>query len=136
MRTIKSLLILAALLVGCFTAPAQAQVYCDQSAFYDASTNGATQMVAAPGTNARIFMCGYVVFTGASATNVAIVYGTGTNCATGQTKITPAWQLPANGGLAENNANYVGLLIPAANAICVLTSAGNAVQARISYKIF
>lgn len=123
-------------LLFAIAAPAHAQVYCDQTALYDASTNGATQVIAAPGVNARIWICGYVVFTGSSATNVGLVYGTGTNCATGQVKLTPAWQLPANGGIAENNGNFVGLLVPAAQAVCVNASAGNPVQARISYRVF
>lgn len=117
-------------------APAHAQVYCDQTALYDASTNGATQVIAAPGVNARIWICGYVVFTGSSATNVGLVYGTGTNCGTGQTKLTPAWQLPANFGLPDNSSNFAGLMAPPAQAVCVNTSAGNPVQARISYRVF
>jgi hypothetical protein len=137
MRHIKSLLVLAAVLVGGFAAPAAAQTYCDQTAFYDASTSGATQIVAAPSSaNGRIFVCGYVVFTGSTATNVGLVYGTGTNCATNLTKITPAWQLPANGGIAENNPVWVGIRLPAGAALCINTSAGNAVQARVSYLVF
>lgn len=127
---------IAAFLLVALAGIAQAQTYCDQSAFYDASTSGATEMVAAPAGNGRIFVCGYVVYAAGSATNVGLVYGTGTNCATNLTKITPAWPLGANGGLAENNANWVGILIPAGKALCVNTSAGNAVAARISFKLF
>src|SRR6185437_13159894 len=62
---------------------------CDGYAFYDASTNGATQLVALS-AGKTIFVCGYT-FTSSSTTanTVKLVYGTGTNCATGQTAMTP-----------------------------------------------
>lgn len=107
---------------------------CYASAIYDASTNGATQLVAAV-TGQAVYICGYTLFAGGTA-NVSLVYGTGSNCATGQTKITPAFQLVAQTGLADSSPFWRGLLAPASQALCLLTSAGVAVQATVYYSQF
>src|SRR5215468_6838706 len=67
-------------------------IACSRSVFYDTNANGATQLVAAGST---IYICGYKIATN-NAMNLGLVFGTGTNCATGQTKITPAYVFAAN----------------------------------------
>lgn len=131
------------LLALCLLAvPAKAQqrligqaVVCDKSAVYDASSSGATQLVAAS-AGKTIHICGFSFFVGATATNVSLVYGTGAACITGQIALTPAYQIPANGGVVDESP--FGNSMPAAqsNAVCVKTSAGNAVQALVRYSVF
>jgi hypothetical protein len=131
------LFLLAALGLLLLAAPVKAQsgpVYCNQSAIYDASTNGATQMVAAPGGSAKVLICGYTLFGGGTA-SVSLVSGTGTNCATGQAAITPAFSMIAQAKVDDPSPNFRGLLAPPATAVCLKTSAGVAVQAIVYYAI-
>jgi hypothetical protein len=117
-------------------AQAGKPIYCTASAFYDASDSGNIQVVPAPSqSSGAIYICSYALMAGTNAVNVGLTYGTGTNCGTGNTKVTPAWQLAANGGIVEPIANFNGLYLPIQKALCVTSSAGQAHQARISYAV-
>lgn len=107
-------------------------IHCDNTAIYDASTNGSTQLVALTSSQ-TIYVCGYSFGVGGTATNVKLVYGTGSNCATGATNITPAYQLAANGGIVDRAPYYNGMKTAASNALCINASAANAVQAVVYY---
>jgi hypothetical protein len=139
-RVLSALVFCVALLLTAGTAWAQStsiQRSCGGAAFYDASTSGATQIVPAPAGNQTragntIFICGFTI--GASAAvNVGLVYGTGTNCGTGTTKITPAFQFIAAGFLVDDPGNFNGLSVPAGNNLCINASGAVAVQAIIYY---
>lgn len=110
-------------------------IQCDSVATYDASTTGSTQMVALA-SGQTIYVCGYAITTGGTATNVKLVYGTGSNCATGSTNLTPAYQLVANGGIVDRAPFWGGMKTASANALCVNASAANAVQATVYYAQF
>jgi hypothetical protein len=129
---ILSLFVALALLpsVGRAAAPFFGQ--CNSSALYDASTNGATQIVALA-AGKRIMVCGFSFMVGATATNVSLVYGTGANCATDQVALTPAFQIGVNGGIVNEAPVWNGLATPAGKALCIKTSAGNAVQGLVKY---
>ena len=111
---------------------------CDNTAIYDASTNGATQLVALT-SGKTIYVCGYQFSTSSSsAVSVSLVYGTGSNCATGQTKITPAYPLQAASstgpiGLVIMTPGFTGLKTAASNALCINTNAAVSVQAIVWY---
>ena len=109
-------------------------IACNASAIYDASTNGATQLVALS-AGKKIYVCGYTIFS-AGTVNVSLQYGTGTACATGATNILPAWELTAQTGVADSSPYYRGLAAIASNELCILTSAGVAVQAVVYYTQF
>lgn len=110
----------------------QGLIQCDSTAIYDASTNGSTELVAL--TSGRtIYVCGYAFSVGGTATNVKLIYGTGTACATGPNNMTPAYQIAANGGMVDRAAFAQGLKTASANALCINTSAGNAVQGIVYY---
>jgi hypothetical protein len=105
-------------------------------AFYDASTSGATQLVALS-SGKIIYVCSYS-FSSSSATanTLKLVYGTGSNCATGQTAITPGMVLQAaasTGPIGKVNPNSAGLQTIASNELCLLTNAAQAAQAEVSY---
>jgi len=81
-----------------------------------ATTVGTTQLVSANAGQAI-----YVTeanWTTAVAGNVQFVYGTGTNCGTGQHPVTGVYTFAAANGLADS----VFWVIPAGNALCVITS--------------
>jgi hypothetical protein len=110
------------------------QLTCSKTAFYDASTNGLTKIITAATTGSdRIYICGYTVNVGAAAVNVALKYGTGTNCATNTTSLTPTWVLPIAGQLIEQHDIWTGLVVPLQTDLCVFTSAGQAAQVQVYY---
>jgi hypothetical protein len=107
---------------------------CGKSVIYDASTNGATRLVVSTGT--AIFVCGFNFASSSGAVNVSLIYGTGTNCGTGTTKITPAYQwgtVTGISGIADNSSVFRGLEAPPGNDLCINTTAGSAVQAIVYY---
>lgn len=107
------------------------QIGCGSSIVYDASTNGATQLVALS-AGQKIYVCGYSILA-AGTVNVELDYGTGTACATGNNKMTPAYQLTAQVGIVDGSPIYRGLSTAASNELCLKTSAGVAVQAVVYY---
>jgi hypothetical protein len=107
-------------------------IACDKYAIYDASTSGDTQIIAASGSTA-IYVCSYTMGVGATATNVKLDYGTGSNCVTGTTALTPAGQFIANGGKVISSPFWNGLKTPASQALCVNASAANPVQVEVWY---
>lgn len=112
-----------------------AVIGCDTHAFYDASDNGKKTVVA--GVSAKkIYVCGYILATGGTATNLSLTSGTGSDCVTTSTAITPAFQLVANDRVGANSAFWNGLITLAnADNLCVNASAGNAHQVEIWYTV-
>lgn len=110
-------------------------ISCDNFIVYDASTSGSTQLVALS-SGKTIYVCGYSIGVGATATNVKLIYGTGSACASGTTSLTPAYQLAANGGVTDRAPFYNGMKTAASNELCINASAGNAVQAVVYYAQF
>lgn len=143
MRSILTLALLVMTLVvttfgqqGNTTADPCGSAYAKSYAFYDASTNGATQLVALS-SGKTIYVCSYS-FTSSSTTanTLKLVYGTGTNCATGQTAMTPGYVLQAaasTGPIGKVSPNSAGLQTAASNALCVLTNAAQPAQVEVSY---
>lgn len=109
---------------------------CDLHAIYDASDNGSIELIAAV-SGRTVYICGFIMSTGGTATNLKLVDGTGTNCATGTpVNLTPAYQLVANDKIGANAAFWNGLKATGTNrAVCVNASAGNAHQAEVWYTI-
>jgi hypothetical protein len=103
---------------------------CNKAAIYDSSNSGATQMIAAG--QGPVLICGYSIFAGGTV-SAGFVYGTGTNCATNQTSITPAYQLIAQTGMVDDSVFFRGLTAPSGKAVCLNTNSGVAVQAIIYY---
>src|SRR5438105_3999137 len=80
---------------------------CNQSAPYDASTNGSTKLVTGV-AGKRTYVCGFNLFA-AGTVSVQLVYGTGGTCGTGTTAITPAFQFTAQTGDVDHLPVYTGL---------------------------
>lgn len=108
-------------------------VTCESTATYDASTSGRTQLVAISGST-TIYVCGYEIMVGGTATNVGLQRGTGSACGTGTASLTPAWQFAVNGGKVSPFPTH-GYLFKtnSGDALCVNTSGANAVQAQVYY---
>ena len=97
---------------------------CTQSAQINVTAAATTQVVALSASTV-IRVCS-IVLTMSAAGTAQIVYGTGTNCATGLTAITPAMPL-ATGTPLELSAPTGGSLFrgAAGNALCVAAVTGN-----------
>jgi hypothetical protein len=124
-------LLLGLLLALACLAPAHAQINCRQTVLYDASTNGSTKLITGVST-ANVRICGFNIWAGGTAT-VKLVTGTGTNCATNEAAITPAYSLTTQTGVADSAGVWRGLLAASGLDVCIKTSAGVAVQAQLYY---
>lgn len=132
-------LALGALLAGCSVlikgVPAHAQVggpiYC--GAFAQIAPSSATTTIivpkAASGT-ARTYICGYSLQGTAGTTQ--LVYGTGSNCGTGTTQLSPIFAAGTVG--SDQSSTFRGLAAPSGNDVCVITGTGTtASQAIVVY---
>jgi len=110
------------------------QVQSDSSAAISVSTATTTQLVALSSGKA-IYVTAWDIVV-AAADNVTLEYGTGTNCGTGTTALTGAYNFAANGGLAKGSGLGVLFKVPAGNALCIVTSAAVQASGSVSYAQF
>lgn len=108
---------------------------CDLHAKYDASDNGSITMVTGV-SGRKVYICGFILATGGTATNLKLREGSDANCATNGADLTPAYQLTANDKIGMMAAFWTGLVVSTnAYYVCVNASAGNAHQAQLWYTI-
>jgi hypothetical protein len=98
------------------------------SASINVSTATTTQIVALS-SGKLIYVSGGVVMAGGTG-NITFEYGTGTACATGTTVLGGAMPLVANVGFIIPDKTYV---VPAGDALCVLTSAAVQYSGTVGY---
>ena len=101
------------------------------SAPINVSTATTTQLVALSGTM-KIYVTSFDVVAGGTG-NITFEYGTGTACATSPTALTGAYPLTAQAGIAKGSGVGAVLIVPAGNALCVLTSAAVQMSGSVSY---
>lgn len=68
--------------------------------------------------------------------NIQFVYGTGTNCGTGQGNISGNYNLAAQVGFTKGDGTGVLWVIPQSNALCITTSAGVGMPGSLAYAQF
>lgn len=95
------------------------------------STAATNEIVALNGSD-LIYVCSYKWVTTA-ANSLNWTRGTGTDCATGTTAIEGAQPFAANGGVAESGGGHPLFVVPAGNALCLVSSAATAHGGRVSY---
>lgn len=100
-----------------------------QSAFITLSTNTTTQVIAAPASGYHFYVTGVQLntTTAGTGTTVQIEYGTGTNCASSPTALTPAYSNTATGVVSYTFHPNSPLIPGLATAICAVqagTTAG------------
>lgn len=110
------------------------QIICDQHAFFDSTTQLTTLVAGVSGR--KVYICGYIVSTGATATNIGLTSGTGTNCASTSVAITPVYKLLANDSRGANSPTWNGLITLAnGDNLCQSASAANDHQVEVWYAI-
>lgn len=68
--------------------------------------------------------------------NIKLVYGTGTNCGTGQTDLTGNYPLAASSGISSGAGIGLVLIAPPGNAVCAVTSAAVTMAGSIAFVQF
>lgn len=121
------LLIAGAVSVGPIEAQTVTPRVCSKAVVYDASTNGATQLVAAGN---GIYICGYTLF---AAGSVNVNLGFASACTATLTALTPAYRFTTQTGITDPSPYFRGMFVPSGNALCINTSAGIAVQAVVYF---
>lgn len=109
-------------------------VGCDSSALLSMATSTTTQAIALQ-AGKSIYVCGFVVNAGGTTT-ARIVQGTGTNCATGLTNMTPAFNLSNGGNVTFGNS--VGRLLKtnSGSALCITSTGAVALNILVIYTAF
>lgn len=93
-----------------------------------------TQLIALT-ANQAIYITSFD-FIASSTINVTLVYGTGTNCATGQIALTGAYPLIAQAGISKGNGLGPILYVPQGNALCITTNDSGQLSGSVSYVQF
>lgn len=109
-------------------------IQADNSAAISVSTATTTQLVALS-AGKKIYVTSYDVVAGGTG-NITFEYGTGSSCGTGTTALTGAYNLVANSGISKGGGLGPVLVIPASNALCVLTSAAVQMSGSAAYTQF
>lgn len=108
---------------------------CDSYAQYDASDNGSITLVTGV-SGRKVYICGYLLRTGAVATDLALKGGTNANCAAGTYAITPVNRMLANDQTGTVSEFWNGMVTSATgDFVCINASAGNVHTAQIWYTI-
>jgi hypothetical protein len=113
---------------------AQVSIQADNSKFVNDAVATSLEIVPLSGST-NIYVTSYSIVA-AVAENVQFVYGTGTNCGTGQVAITSNMALSANGGIARGNGQGILFKLPAGNALCVLASSTGPTAVDVSFAQF
>ena len=107
------------------------QFTCPLTASVNVAAAATTQIVALASSQI-IRVCSFVISGDTLATTATFVYGTGSNCATGQVAITGAMRLQDEGNISISSGSGSVMRTAASNALC-LTAATGAVTGFITY---
>ena len=100
------------------------------------STAATVQLVAAPTPSNQAIVVTSISLISTGTTNVQFVYGTGTNCGTGQGNLTGNYNLIAQVGFTLGNGSGVVLVLPKNTALCVVNSQAVSIPGSVSYAVF
>lgn len=109
-------------------------IQADHTAHKKITTAAATEIIAANGSTSTYIT--YAKIRSGGAANVNLVYGTGTNCGTGQTDLTDAEPLTASDGWIGGSGLGPILIVPASQAVCLKEDATATVTAVLAYTQF
>lgn len=79
-----------------------------------------------------IYITSFNIIAGGTG-NIQLVYGTGSNCGTGQTILTGAYNLTAQAGLVLGTGSAPVLVVPTGNDVCAITSAAVQMSGSVAY---
>lgn len=109
------------------------QVICNKFAIQSASTAALVSIV--PGVaNQSIFICGWHVTNSAASGTFTLSQGTGTNCVTTNTVLTPAFNVSSTAP-STDHISYATIGLTQGNNLCIISS-GITLQIEIWYSQF
>ena len=110
-------------------------IQADTSVPITVTTNSTTQLVALS-SGKKIYVMALDLIA-AGTTGAQFEYGTGTNCGTGTTVLTGNYSLTAQVGLTKGSGLGPVLVVPASNALCIVTTGSSvAVAGSAAYTQF
>jgi hypothetical protein len=109
-------------------------VACDSSAQLTVSSATTAQLVS-PLSHKSIYVCGFLLNSDGAAT-AKLVYGTGNNCGTGLTPLTPAFSLARGTPLTFGGGLGYVARTSAGSALCVNNLAGSSTNVFVAYTQF
>lgn len=122
----------------------KAATFCDSQGFLDMTTATTTE-IAPLVASSTIQICSIIAQAGGTTT-MTLKRGTGSNCGTGTTSISPGFELTAQSGFTIGNgagvvlgsagAGTVGGATTSANAVCITSSANVNLHVLIRYAVF
>lgn len=115
------------------TAGLTTPIICQDSVAIDTASSGNVELVALTSSE-TIYVCGWSVVA-TTAVAVQFIYGTGTACATGETNLTGAMPLAANGGIVQQSP-YAFTKAAVSNAFCIELSGAVQVSGIVNYTKF
>lgn len=117
---------------------------CDSQGWLDMTTATTTEI--APLVSSRTIHVCYVLAMAGGTTTMTFKRGTGTNCGTGTTAVSPGFELTAQAGfsmgtgfgevLGAAGAGTVGGATTSGNALCVTSSAGVNLHVLVRYAVY
>lgn len=141
----KTLALMLALLSTFMSLPSHAQspsISCSLNAQLTTTSSGVQQIIAAPATTQKLHICNvwFAVSQGSSVSTFGLVSGTGTNCGTGQTALTPQWPGGAASTVqyyAQNPGPSAAIPAPYGGAVCVnFSAAPTTASVQILYSLY
>lgn len=106
-------------------------VACTLNQSLNMTTATTTQIVAASGSN-KIYICSYAMEAGGTTTGT-IVYGTGSDCGSGTTALSAAYEWTAQTGIARGSGLGTIMRTPASQALCITNSQAVNLHVDVSY---
>ncbi len=104
---------------------------CDSSAVLTMSTSTTTQAIALA-AGKSVYVCGFVL-NADGKTTAQLVQGTGSNCGTGQSSMTPAFSLTAGGSVGIGQGVGRLLAANAGSAVCVTNTSKSTLSVLLIY---
>jgi hypothetical protein len=101
------------------------------AAFLNMTTATTTEIV--PLTSGEVVYVTALNFLANGTTTVKFVKGTGTNCGTGTTDLTPTYNLTAQTGMVYGSGVGVVMPVTAGNALCVVNGSAVNLQVMVTY---
>lgn len=113
---------------------AQGLIGCDTEVSFNTSSSGDLQIVALVAAK-TIYVCSYEFLAGGT-TAAKLEYGTGSNCGTGTTALTPAYPFTTQTGLVHSGTFFHGMKSASANALCINNGSAAQITGKVSYTQF
>lgn len=101
------------------------------SVIISTATAGDLELVSATASQI-VYVCGWN-FISSGTNTIRFIYGTGSNCATGQTGLTGIYAVTAQVGMAIPNTGAIQTKTPASNALCIEIGSSVQVSGMLTY---